>query len=393
MSFKNWVYKHEKLLYFMSFMRRTLAKSWMLINWVFPVDPDCVVIMNFYGKGFGDSGKAVALKLLEMRPNLKIYWPVKPQYAESIPAPIKPLKIRSLKYYRTMAIASVWIDNARKSNDIIKRKGQFYIQMWHGLLGLKKVEKDAEESLSRAYIREAKDDSRLADIMLSDGDFFTNLIRTSFWYDGDILKSGTPRLDTVINATENEKKQIKENLGVAEKNFLLYAPTFRVNYGVEKYDLAFDKVLQHLGEDWVVGVRLHPNVSEKAKNLCFSERVINLTDYPDLYQLLICTDMLITDYSSVMFDAAVVGIPVLLYTSDRMQYMKDRKFYFDFSELPFELCEDNNSIIEAISRFDLIEYEQKVKSFFAKHQITEDGHASDRVAEVILSHIDALEET
>lgn len=389
---KSLVQRISWLYYICSLIRRNLARLWMLLNWLFPIDPKLVVIVSYFGGGFGDNGKAVALKLLEKCPEMKIYWAVSAENEKSIPEKIHVVRYRSLKYYRLMARAGIWIDNSRKSRDVIKRKGQFYMQTWHGMLGIKRVEKDAENNLAANYIKEAKDDSRMADVFLSNGKFFTELVRRAFWYEGEILESGTPRVDELFNSDEARKKEIKKRAGLpTEKNFVLYAPTFRVNGNLRYYDLDYARLLGQLGSGWCVAVRLHPNIADMAGFLVCTEEIYNVTAYPDMYELMAAADMFITDYSSSMFEAALVKKPVFLYTADLEEYITDRNFYFDLRELPFPLAENNDSLMETIIKFDYKEYLQNLDKFWKENETFEDGRAADRAAERILQYVDSQE--
>lgn len=389
---KSWVQRIGWLYNLCSFIRRNLARLWMLPNWLFPINPKLVVIVSYFGGGFGDNGKAVALKLLEKCPEMKIYWAVSAENEKSIPEIIHVVRYRSLKYYSLMSRAGVWIDNSRKSRDLIKRKGQFYMQTWHGMLGIKRVEKDAENNLATNYIEEAKDDSKMADVFLSNGKFFTELIRKAFWYDGEILESGTPRVDELFHSDEAKKREIKERAGLpTDKKLVLYAPTFRVNGNMSCYDLDYERLLGQLGSGWSVAVRLHPNVADKADSLVHSEKIHNVTAYPDMYELMAAADMFITDYSSSMFEAALVKKPVFLYAADLEEYIIDRNFYFDLHKLPFPMAENNDSLIETIKCFDYIEYLQNLDKFWKENETFEDGRAADRAAERILQYVNSQE--
>lgn len=384
-GFKKWVQSHGALYCFFSFCRRSLAKSWMLLNWARPIERDSAVIVSYYGGGFGDNGKAIALKLLEKRPDMKIYWAASKENMQSVPTPIIPVRFRSPEYYALMARAEIWIDNSRKSRDVLKRRGQFYMQTWHGGLGLKRAEKDAQESLAPNYIKEAQDDSRMADVVLSDSAFFTEFVRRAFWYDGEILKSGSPRMDTLFKITDAEKAAVKRRLGLKESARLaLYAPTFRVDGGTECYRLDFAGVLRLLGDDWAFAVRLHPNISDKSDFLEYSSRVVNATPFPDMYELLAAADILITDYSSCMFDAAAARKPVFLYASDVDEYMEDRALSFDIGRLPFPLAQTNEQLISEIRGFDREHYLEELDSFLKDNAVLADGCAADRAAEYIL---------
>ena len=204
----------EKFRYLLSRVRRCLVHIWMYICRICPVDQNKIVIMNYYGGGFGDNGKAVALKLREKNSNVKIVWPAIASNCEKLPDFCKYVKYRSLAYYYEMATAAVWVDNSRKAADIIKRKNQYYIQTWHGMVPLKRIEKDAQDSLSIGYLEDAKHDSEMANVFLSGCEFFTKLCKSSFFYEGEVLECGSPRLDIMFNQSEKSKQEIRKKLKI-----------------------------------------------------------------------------------------------------------------------------------------------------------------------------------
>ena len=109
-------------------VKRFLIHFFMKLCRIFPVDRNKVVILSYYGRGFGDHGKGIALALLQKKPNMDIVWAAFEEHRTSIPAPIRFVAYCSLRYYWEMATAGVWIDNARKGIELCKRKEQFYIQ-------------------------------------------------------------------------------------------------------------------------------------------------------------------------------------------------------------------------------------------------------------------------
>lgn len=379
----------EKIQYMLSLVKRYLLRFYMLLCRVWPIDRKKAVIMSYYGGGFGDNGKAVALELHRRMPDVTIVWPLKPGSKEKLPDFCKTVKYRSLAYYREMATAAVWVDNARKDAEIIKRKNQFYIQTWHGMVALKQIEKDAEDSLGAGYLAGAKNDSKMADLILSGCGFFTKLCRRAFWYDGEILECGSPRLDVLFHMTPEKRRFVREQLGIPEdKRILLYAPTFRVTGETECYIGNYEQILSALkektGDDWVAAVRLHPNIADKADFITYTDRVINATAYPDLYELIPLADIVVSDYSSLMFDAGLINKPVLRYATDIDAYVKDRKFYFDTEKLPFPLSREPGALIDHLLNFDEQTYRQELDVFNKSLDYYENGTASEAVVDRIM---------
>ncbi|MBQ3551530.1 MAG: CDP-glycerol glycerophosphotransferase family protein, partial [Clostridia bacterium] len=233
-----------------------VIRSMMTAFRVFPINRKKIVICNYFGKGYGDNGKAIAEALLKRDPELDIVWGVKSQFKGSLPENIRAVEYNSVKYLWELATAAAWVDNSRKNAGIKKRKKQFYVQTWHGTVALKRIEKDVEENLDEFYVAGAKNDSKMANIILSGCRFFTELCRRTFWFDGEIAEVGSPRSDALFNTDESKQAEVKKALGIPQdKKVVLYAPTFRADGNLECYNMDFEAVLDALekktGDSWV----------------------------------------------------------------------------------------------------------------------------------------------
>jgi CDP-glycerol glycerophosphotransferase len=260
--------------------------------------------------------------------------------------------------------------------------------LWHGGIPLKQIEKDVEDRLGFSYTRKAKADSKACDLMITGSRFQANLIREKFWYDGEILESGIPRYDIFFNRKAHEaiKEKVYRHYNIPIGNRLvLYAPTFRRNHSLEPYNIDWKTAIplfETMFDDKVtVLLRLHPNMLKvDTSPLLNAPGVTDATRYHDMQELLCVCDLLITDYSSTMFDIAMIGKPCLLYATDVDEY--DRGYYFRFDSLPFPLAKDMSELTHVISTFNYDEYHSKVREFLEKTvEMFEDGHASERIAE------------
>lgn len=270
-----------------------------------------------------------------------------------------------------------------------KRKGQVYIQTWHSSTRLKKIEKDAITDLSKDYIRFAKQDSKKCDVIISGSKFSTKIFNNSFWYDGEILEFGTPRSDILFVKNQQINEKIKEYYNISnDKKLLLYAPTFRKNKLFDKYNLDYEKIKlilkEKYGVEWVILIRLHPNLSNMKYDVNEKEDMYDTSKYNDIQELIVASDILITDYSSCMFDAGLIKKPCFLYTPDLEDYLqKERSLYFNMKELPFKYALTNEELIENILKFDNNEYITKCDEFSKYIGTFEDGNATKRICEYI----------
>lgn len=355
---------------------------------IFPVNKKKIVVSNFLNKGYGDNPKYIVEEIIKQKLPFNIIWLVENTNATNFPKDIKLVKSESISSIYEMATAKVWIDNVRKPKYVRKRKKQYYIQTWHGSIPLKKVEKDAVNKLSPRYIDSAKHDSKIADVFLSNSKFSTEIYRKSFWYNGRVLEVGSPRCDVFFRENNDADMKVRDLYNIkSDAKIAIYAPTFRADGNLEVYNIDFKKLIEVLenkfGGEWIVLIRLHPNISNKADLITYSESLINATNYNDMYELLSISDILITDYSSTMFEFSLNYKPVFLYCSDIGEYIKDRDLYFDLEKLPYEIVEDNTQLIRSIKDFDEEEYRNKVHLFYKELGIQESGNASVEVVKLI----------
>ena len=338
--------------------------------------------------------------LLENNPEFEIFWVFKGNVDTSgVDKRIKCVRYKSLRYFLLVNTAEFFITNARTDPYRIywhKRKGQKYVMLWHGGVALKRIEKDAEAQLSYSYLKKAKIDSKVCDLMISGCRFQTSLLKEKFWYDGEILEKGIPRNDVFFDKARHPEMRgrICRKYGISpDSRIVLYAPTFRRDKSIEPYRINWSRVVPELrkiyGTEKVsILLRLHPNLIGKAdaSSLVNDESVIDVTRYHDMQELLCVSDLLITDYSSSMFDITMLKKPCMLYATDIEKY--NRGYYFDFAELPFPLARNEEELIGNIRTFDSAAYEEAVESFFEKHiGLCEDGNASKAIAGWLTRHI------
>lgn len=360
---------------------------------IFPVRNNKIFISNYYGKGYGDNAKYICEELLKSDKNYDIVWLVN-DLSYSLPKAVRKVKNNTLKSIYELCTAGVWIDNCRKPLYVRKRKNQYYIQTWHADIGFKKIEKEAINSLSPSYIKAAKNDSKMIDVVISGNEWFTDLINKSFWYSGEIAKYGSPRRDIFYSVTDDEINDIKRKINIdSNVKIVLYAPTFRKvqsekDLGV--YDIAWEKVLEALesrfGGKWMGLIRLHPNISKLSRSLNYPKNVIDVTSYPDMQELLLASDVCITDYSSSVLEFAITKKAGFIFATDYEEYIKDRELTFDLKLLPFPFSNNNEELVDSILSFDKDKYLSEHKKFYGETLgMYDDGEASKKVVSLIES--------
>ena len=362
---------------------------------LFPVKRNKIVFCNFFGNGYGDSPKYIAEKLIEKKTDCIFIWLLKKELNGKAVFPdiVKTVKYGSFRSLYELATAGVWIDNSRKALLPPRRKKQFYIQTWHSPLRLKKIEKDAEKHLSKTYMERARIDSENCSLMTAGNDFSYDIYRKSFWYNGEIIKCGTPRCDIFFRDASGIRNKINQYFEIKpEEKLILYAPTFRTGSDLEScipdFKLVADAAGKKFGGSWKVFVRFHPKTDVSSLLTGPSFPVINASEYDDMQELLASADILITDYSSSMFDMLIAEKMCFLYAPDIEEYRKnERGLYFEPEQLPFYLSRDTDELVSSIINSSRDEYLEKVKSFSSMVGMYESGRASDEVAEIIRKRI------
>ncbi len=368
--------------------RGILYRVLMYLFRIFPVNSRKIIFDNFNGNSFGGNPKYVAMKIHELAPEYKIYWTVKKHSQYDFPEYIHPVYWNSIRLLYCLSTAKVWIDNVRKPAYSIKRKSQYYIQLWHGDLGLKKVEADIEQFLSPEYVANAKHDAQLSDVMTAGSRWYADLLRRAFWFSGNIEETGMPRADVFFQDKTLTRKKVEDAFHLHNKKLVLYAPTFRNSGDTSPYQWDYARVIsafsQYFQEDTALLFRLHPNLQDSDfLNHC-PENVINATSYPDMQELLVAADALITDYSSSIFEFMLTDRPAFLFSQDHENYIRsERSMYFDLKELPFPFVETEDALVEAIGGFDQDAYHQQLKEFYKAVGLKEDGHGSERIANIV----------
>lgn len=290
-----------------------------------------------------------------------IVWACAPSI--TLPEGVRSVRTGSVQYVYELMTARIWIDNARKKNWVKKRKGQLYIQTWHGPVCIKMIEKDAISDLIPSYVTKAKNDSKNADYIVAETAFMEKIMKSSFWYNGPIIRAEFKDQKSV---GPEKRQQILHELGISEDcKIVLYAPTFRKNENVDCYDLDYKKLIADLNawdsaKKWKIIIRLHPNIEKKINFIAYDNDVVNGTLYSMLDELVAISDVLITDYSSCLFYGFRAQKRVFIYASDFDRYTKEeRGAYFDYTALPSPLAKNYDELIKNIKTLDTEEYEKE----------------------------------
>ena len=361
-----------------------------------------IVFDNYMGKGFGCNSKYVVQKLIEMYPNkYDIVWVVskKDNKPEEYPEGVRTVTYGSVQSKMEYATSKIWVSNYHKisylKKGMYKKKGQYFIQMWHGSLGIKRIENDVPILTNdNSWLNLAKESSNMVDYWISNSKFETAIYKQAFWNVDDVLEYGHPRNDIIFEDNENIKNKVMQYFNIAEKKILFYAPTFREDYRLDCYKIDFEKLIHTLsnkfGGEWVVIVRLHPRVRKYSKEVLGDcENVLDGTYYSDIQELITVADIMITDYSSCIFDFLLTKRPGFIFATDINEFNNERGFYYPLESTPFSIAKNNVELQNNIVNFDNEIYQENLQNFLKEKGCIEDGHASERVAKLIDSLINS----
>ena len=366
---------------------------------VMPVDQKIILFESGIGKQFADSPRYIYEEIVKRNLDYKKVWVCNKNVRFSDVENTIRINRLSPSYYYYLARAKVWINNQNFPTYIKKRKETTYLQTWHGT-PLKKMLHDIENVMGRTdgYIDRVTSAIKNWDYLISPSEYATNAFKSAFKYKGEILEVGYPRNDIFYqNNKDSLINTVISRLNLPEdKKIILYAPTFRDNQTSQKNKFRFDiemdlhRMKEVLGDQYIILLRMHVVVSNKIKlDEDLEGFVMDVSNYPEMQELLLISDILITDYSSVMFDFANTKRPMIFYTFDFETYRDDvRGFYLDFeTEAPGPLVKTTEEIINSIQKIKEVEqnYEEKYELFYNKYCNLEDGKASERVLDLLIS--------
>ncbi len=298
------------------------------------------------------------------------------------------LSLRARKLMLTSRVI-VTDDYLKYCRDTKLRKEQKLIQLWHAPGAFKCFALDAPSRLTAAQERATH--AQYTDVCVSSEEARAFYAR-AFGVSIDVVKAlGTPRTDALLD--ETARAASRESLrsrqpALQKKTVYLYAPTFREKDGAPlDFDpqLDFSALDAALGEDEVFVVARHPVMKTPFFAPDSYAHVLDLTNEPT-GDLLCCADVLVTDYSSVVFDAALLGVPCVFYCPDRADY--ERSFYLDFDrDLPGPVLTDASSLLPALRAAHGSPDREKLRAFCKAQMAACDGHATERVTALIRSYL------
>lgn len=358
---------------------------------IFPVKNDRIIFNSMIWKQYSCNPRFITEYLQEHYPRkFDIIWAFKePEKFEFLKERgIKVVKTRSLKFYFYSMTAKISVTNATSAAELPKRRKQFRINTWHGGGGGYKKIDYSSQSAFRARLEMSE-----VDLFCTSSETSLHFtVREAFHHDGEFFR-GTPRNDLLLNGPSPElKSQVFRSLQVDEDTKVaLYAPTFRegkdIRHKSDNYDYGLDYERFHqalersFGGRWVVAVRFHP----KIKNYTLPEFpwLKDTTKYPDMQELLATVDLMMTDYSSSLWDFSFTKRPCILFCTDLKEYEEKRSFNKPITTWGFPLTQTNDELEHCILNWDQEDFCRKMDEHHRVNGSFEDGTATERLCKFI----------
>lgn len=358
---------------------------------VFPIKDNRIIINSYRGQQYSCSPKYLSEWLITHYPGqYEIIWAFKEpsRFMYLKKQGIKLVKFRSLKRFYYEATAKISINNIGSFSWIPLRKGQEHINTWHGAVDYKKValqEAQNNQLMRKSLLMTANETT----LYLSASRFFSEYcLPMEFGYYGNVVEAGLPRNDILLGIDNLViTKKVRMQYGVPEQNILLlYAPTWRYEITNTIPSLDFERIIDAVEKRFErpcsLAYRAHHLNGCTIQNL---KHVIDVTGYPDSQEIMAASDIMITDYSSMIWDFSLMGRPCFLFTPDLEDYISQRNFNIPIEKWGFPYCKSNDDLITSILRFNEKAYKKIVEYHHNLIGSYESGHAREQVCQWIYS--------
>lgn len=359
---------------------------------LFPVNKRRVLFESYWGAKADCNPLAVACALKSKGYDLR--WSLSKEARVPSDFPFSRVRKGSLSYYYSLATAGYFITNTNLPDFVVKRKGSIHVQTWHGtplkVMGLDLRPYRPREMDWSAFAKRCK----RWDYLVSSNEHSSSAWRTACPYDYKVLEIGYPRNDIFFRAGDGEVERIRAVLGIPkDKRVALYAPTVRdakkggeLSLGIDVFDPK--KILAALGDEYVLLVRAHYFMRGVSEGV----GVIDVSDYPFSNEVALVSDLLITDYSSLMFDYACIGRPIILYAYDYDQYVMDRGVYFDIkTKAPGPVFLNQADLVGFLESKGYLssDWAMRLEAFRKEFCSWDDGYATERLIREVFQESNA----
>jgi CDP-glycerol glycerophosphotransferase len=381
------------------YIKKTAMRAVLLPLRLFPVRKNRVLLHNNLACNYSDNTKFIAEYLNQTAPEkyeLVISVKHPEDYPDLVERGMKVVRFNSIQFFFYAMTSSVFVTNSGGYSYLPLRKKQYVINTWHGGGAYKKAGIHMFNN-SRLYRKDLLLSAKKTNVFLSTCKRFTEVIsdsmlvpRERFW------EIGMPRNDMLIHEDPQQRQKIREKLGLKEgEKLVLFAPTYRkindnyfkdsiaISYGIDSKRVC-QALKERFGGDWKFAFRFHPCVTNREE--LPRESGMDLSDYPDMQELLCAADVMINDFSSSMWDFMLTGRPSFLFAVDLEHYVETTEVYTPVSTWPFPQATDNDKLVENILTFD----EQKYKSACMRHYQELGGCETGKATQLVCERIEQV---
>jgi CDP-glycerol glycerophosphotransferase len=368
-------------------------------------DKPTIVFESFAGKFINDSPWEIYKQIKKRQPTWDLIWSInKDQIPKAKKLGLKYVQRRRPRWAKLFAMADARVVNTRLLGWFINPQFTYFFQTWHGT-PLKHLALDMEKvkmpGTTRArykgnFLRETEK----WDALISANSYSTEIFKRAFDFKNTVLEIGYPRNDRLI--TDNNPgtiKEIKKRLNLPlDKKIILYAPTFRDDQnegkGKYKFELPFNisKLERQFGKDIFLITRMHYLISDKLDFAGNAKFISDFSKYDDINDLFLVSDVLITDYSSVMFDYSLLKRPMIFYPYDFDQFVDSRDYYFEYSKMPGDIDTNQSELISSIQKNikNGFKPSKKLDEFSKQFSNRNNGHSAELAANDIIKNTKIL---
>ncbi|MGH3381261.1 MAG: bifunctional glycosyltransferase/CDP-glycerol:glycerophosphate glycerophosphotransferase [Actinoallomurus sp.] len=353
-----------------------------------PIRRDTIVFESHLGKQYSDNPKAIYEELRRSGARYTAIW----SYAKNpggFPKEAKLVRRGSWQYYLALARAGYWVDNQGFPRDAVKRPQTTYVQTWHGSaykrMGFDEPQVKSSTKAQRARFHAAID---RYDAFLVRSEHDERTLAKGLGVRAELIRSGYPRNDALVNGGDTAKLAEKLELTGDQRKVVLYAPTFRAGpngKAQKRFEMPFDleEFAEELGETHVLLVRPHYlNTAVVPPSLRGVVR--DVTTVHDVTSLLLLADALVTDYSSLMFDYALLDRPTVFFAPDLEEYRRSRGTYFDLRQEAYgPVLSEPDELFAALADLDGIAtaYAKQRRGFVERYGEFDRGTAAKQVVD------------
>jgi CRISPR system Cascade subunit CasB len=359
------------------------------IQRLLPLRENDAVFSAYWGRGYGCNPAAIEAKVRELAPGIRTAWIAGPAHHHTIPAATRRLTPGSAAYWTALARSKYLVNNVNFDRRLVKARGQVFVQTQHGTplkhMGLDLLDRPA--AVGDTDVRRLLANCDKWDYVLSANRHSTLVWERVFPAGYTTLEYGYPRNDIYRHATGTDVARLRETLGIpGDSVAILYAPTHRDYRRTRRQAIDLERMLRSLGPRYMLLARAHHLSGTPLVDKGLS-RLVDVSDHPCVESLCLASDVLVTDYSSLMFDYANLDRPIVVYADDREAYEATRGTYFDLRNFPpGAVAADEDELIDifATGEWHSPRSAEQRGAFRERFCAYDDGGAAERVVRHVL---------